>query len=160
MIIDFDKISDNSRIWIYQSNRDFVSEEIEIINVKTINFLNNWKAHGKELETSFSIIHNRFLIIAVNEEVNPIGGCSIDYSLHLVKDISQSIDLDLLDRLNVNLILDNKIKSLKLVDLKNKIKDRKISPDTIVYNTRINTKKELFSNFKISLSSSWLSKFL
>tara|TARA_B100000575_G_scaffold288375_1_gene288309 strand:- start:22926 stop:23408 length:483 start_codon:yes stop_codon:yes gene_type:complete len=160
MIIDFDKISDNSRIWIYQSNRDFVSEEIEIINVKTINFLNNWKAHGKELETSFSIIHNRFLIIAVNEEVNPIGGCSIDYSLHLVKDISQSIDLDLLDRLNVNLILDNKIKSLKLVDLKNKIKDRKISPDTIVYNTMINTKKELFSNFKISLSSSWLSKFL
>ena len=160
MIIDFDKISDNSRIWIYQSNRDFVSEEIEIINVKTINFLNNWKAHGKELETSFSIIHNRFLIIAVNEEVNPIGGCSIDYSLHLVKDISQLIDLDLLDRLNVNLILDNKIKSLKLVDLKNKIKDRKISPDTIVYNTMINTKKELFSNFKISLSSSWLSKFL
>ena len=160
MIIDFDKIPDNSRIWIYQSNRDFKSYEIDTINEMTTIFLNSWKAHGKDLETSFNIIDNRFIVIAVNEDINPIGGCSIDYSLHLVKDISKAINLDLLDRLNINLIIDNKTQSIKLSDLKNKIKNGTIASETMIYNTMINTKKDLTSNFKISLSSSWLSKFL
>ena len=86
MIVDFKTMPDDSRIWIYQSNRDFNEFEIGIINDKTISFLDNWQAHGKDLECSYSIIDKRFIIIAVNESVNPIGGCSIDFSLQLIKD--------------------------------------------------------------------------
>ena len=160
MIVDFKTMPDDSRIWIYQSNRDFNESEIGVINDKTISFLNNWQAHGKDLECSYSIIDKRFFIIAVNESVNPIGGCSIDFSLQLIKDISNTIGIDLLNRLVVNYKLDNRIESLSLSDLKNKIKDGVFSPETIIFNTAINSKSELLNNFEIDIRSSWLSKFI
>ena len=160
MIVDFKTMPDDSRIWIYQSNRDFNDSEIGIINDKTISFLDNWKAHGKDLECSYSIIDKRFIIIAVNESVNPIGGCSIDFSLQLIKDISNTIGIDLLNRLVVNYKIDNRLESLSLSDLKNKIKDGGFSPETIIFNTAINSKSELLNNFEIDIKSSWLSKFI
>ena len=160
MIVDFKTMPDDSRIWIYQSNRDFNESEIGIINDKTTSFLDNWQAHGKDLECSYSIIDKRFIIIAVNESVNPIGGCSIDFSLQLIKDISNNIGIDLLNRLVVNYKLDNRIESLSLSDLKNKIKDGDFSPETIIFNTAINSKSELLNNFEIDIKSSWLSKFI
>ena len=160
MIVDFKTMPDDSRVWIYQSNRDFNESEIGIINDKTIPFLDNWQAHGKDLECSYSIIDKRFIIIAVNESVNPIGGCSIDFSLQLIKDISNTIGIDLLNRLIVNYKLDNRIESLSLSDLKNKIKGGDFSPETIIFNTAINSKSELFNNFEIDIRSSWLSKFI
>ena len=160
MIVDFKTMPDDSRIWIYQSNRDFNELEIGIINDKTISFLDNWQAHGKDLECSYSIIDKRFIIIAVNESFNPIGGCSIDFSLQLIKDISNTIGIDLLNRLVVNLKIDNRIESLSLGDLKNKIKDGDFLPETIIFNTAINSKSELLNNFEIDIKSSWLSKFI
>jgi hypothetical protein len=160
MIVDFKTMPDDSRIWIYQSNRDFDDLETVVINDKTISFLDNWQAHGKDLECSYTIVDKRFIIIAVNESFNPIGGCSIDYSLQLIKDISNTIEIDLLNRLVVNYKLDNRIESLSLGDLKNKIKDEIISSETIIFNTAINTKAELLNNFKTDIGSSWLSKFL
>jgi len=160
MIVDFKLMPDDSRIWIYQSNRDFNESEIDLINDKTISFLDNWQAHGKNLECSYSIIDKRFIVIAVNETFNPIGGCSIDYSLQLIKDISNTIGIDLLNRLVVNCKLDNRIQSLSLSDLKNKIKDGVFTSETIIFNTTINTKAELLNNFEIDIQSSWLSKFI
>ena len=160
MIVDFKTMPDDSRIWIYQSNRDFNESEIGVIKDKTISFLDNWQAHGKDLECSYSIIDKRFIILAVNESANPIGGCSIDFSLQLIKDISNTIGIDLLNRLVVNYKLDNRIESSSLSDLKNKIKDGVFSPETIIFNTAINSKSELLNNFEIDIRSSWLSKFI
>lgn len=159
MITDFKNIPDDSRVWIYQSNRDFTDLDIKIIKNKTTFFIDNWKAHGNDLQASYFIKERRFLVIAVNEKFNPIGGCSIDYSLQLVNDISNNINLDLLDRLSVNYRSENKIKSISLKDLKNKIKNRSFLPETIIFNTTVKTKKELSTDFELKISSSWLSKF-
>ena len=160
MKVEFDKISDESRIWIYQSNDEFTEYDIDIINTKSDIFVTNWMAHNKELQASYKILNNRFLVIAVNEEFNPIGGCSIDYSLQLLKDISNTINKNLLDRLIVNYRNGSLIKSITLKDLKNNLKNGSISSETVIFNMAVSTKKELLNNFEIKLSSSWLSKFI
>lgn len=160
MRVDFKNMPDDSRIWIYQSDKDLNEFEISIIDDKTTSFLDSWKAHGKDLECSYSIINKRFIVIAVNENINNIGGCSIDYSLQLINDISNSIQINLLNRLIVNYKVDNKIASTSLNDLKNKIKDGGFTSETIIFNTAIKTKGELLNNFEIDIKSSWLSKFI
>ena len=160
MIVDFRIVPEDSRLWIYQSNKDFTSADIEIIKEKTTIFLDNWQAHGNNLQASYLIKDKRFLVLAVNEKFNPIGGCSIDYSLQLINDISNSIQINLLNRLIVNYKVDNKIASTSLNDLKNKIKDGGFTSETIIFNTAIKTKGELLNNFEIDIKSSWLSKFL
>ena len=160
MKVDFKNMPDDSRIWIYQSDRDLIESEISMIDDKISLFLDSWQAHGKDLECSYTIIHKRFIIIAVNENINPIGGCSIDYSLQLINDISDSIQVNLLNRLIVNFKIDDKISSVSLNDLKTKIKEGTLSSETIIFNTTVNTKGELLNNFEIDIGSSWLSKFL
>ena len=134
MRVDFKNMPDDSRIWIYQSDRDLIESEMSMIDDKTSLFLDSWQAHGKDLECSYKIIHKRFIIIAVNENINPIGGCSIDYSLQLINDISDSIQVNLLNRLIVNFKAENNISSASLNDFKSKIKDGTLCSETIIFN--------------------------
>ena len=62
MIVDFKNIPLDSRIWVYQSCIDFNENQVNIINEKCTLFLKNWKAHGNDLESSFLVKNNRFII--------------------------------------------------------------------------------------------------
>ena len=103
MIVNFNKLPDNSRLWIYQSNRDFSDQELDEIRNLTESFLSNWQTHNQELEVSYEIKYNRFLILAVNESFNSPGGCSIDLSLRFINDLSKKINIDLLDRMSLTI---------------------------------------------------------
>jgi len=160
MKVDFENISNKSRIWIYQSNDEFNKSDIKIINEKSDEFIENWKAHNKDLKSAYTILHNRFIVIAIDEDFNPIGGCSIDYSLRLIKDISNTINKNLLDRMTIIYRDNTIINSISLNDFKSQIKNGLFSYDTLIFDTTINTKQELLDKFEVKLSNSWLSKFM
>jgi hypothetical protein len=160
MKVDFENISNKSRIWIYQSNDEFNKSDIKIINEKSDEFIKNWKAHNKDLKSAYTILHNRFIVIAIDEDFNPIGGCSIDYSLRLIKDISNTINKNLLDRMTIIYRDNTLINSISLNEFKSQIKNGLFSNDTLIFDTTINSKQELLDKFEVKLSNSWLSKFM
>ena len=69
MISDFKTLSENSRIWIYQSNRSLTQQEKESISKLIEDFLNNWKSHGVSLNSGFEIKYNRFIVIAQDQNI-------------------------------------------------------------------------------------------
>lgn len=160
MKVDFENISNKSRIWIYQSNDEFNKSDIKIINEKSDEFIKNWKAHNKDLKSAYTILHNRFIVIAIDEDFNPIGGCSIDYSLRLIKEISNTINKNLLDRMTIIYRDNTLINSISLNEFKSQIKNGLFSNDTLIFDTTINSKQELLDKFEVKLSNSWLSKFM
>ena len=87
MIVDFDIISEESRVWIYQSNRTLSPLEIIEIEDKIKDFLISWTAHGSDLQASFLIKYNRFIVISLNESFNIATGCSIDSSVRFIQDL-------------------------------------------------------------------------
>ena len=78
MIVPFDELPAESRVWIYQSNRVFTAEELDFIKANANDFLNNWTAHGSNLQAAIDIPYDRFLVIALNESLQSASGCSID----------------------------------------------------------------------------------
>ena len=160
MIVNFNKLPDNSRLWIYQSNRDFSDQELDEIRNLTESFLSNWQTHNQELEVSYEIKYNRFLILAVNESFNSPGGCSIDLSLRFINDLSKKINIDLLDRMSVNYRDKEDIKSLKLNELKELLNNKSINEETIIFNNLVKTKIDYMDNWESNLKNSWLSQFL
>ena len=160
MIVDFNKLPNNSRLWIYQSNRDFSDQELDEIRNLTESFLSNWQTHNQELEVSYEIKYNRFLILAVNESFNSPGGCSIDLSLRFINDLSKKINIDLLDRMSVNYKDKEDIKSLKLNELKELLNNKSINEETIIFNNLVKTKIDYIDNWESNLKNSWLSQFL
>ena len=159
MYIPFDNLPEESRIWIYQSSRKFSDEEMADIEKDLIEFLNNWNAHGTSLESSFLIKYNRFIILAVNQEVKAASGCSIDASVAFIQNLEQKYSVDLLDKMNVAFKQGEFITYKTLLEFKKLAKDKSVSENTIVFNNLVNTIEEWNENWEIPAIESWHSRF-
>ena len=155
MVVTFDKISDESRIWIFQSNRLIPDLDIEPLKKQIDNFLSSWTSHGNQLMVASKIKYNLFIIIALDQSCSTASGCSIDKLVSFIKNIENNYQISLLDRLDISFRDKNKISVLRLDAFKRKILEKKINNDTIVFNNLINLKSDLADNWEIPLNRSW-----
>jgi hypothetical protein len=160
MVIDFDKLPDESRIWIYQANRKLSDEEVSAITNKTAEFLSQWTAHGANLEAGFEIRYNRFIIIGLNQANASASGCSIDASVRFIQSLEKELEVDLLDKMNVTFYNGKFIAHKSLADFKKMAKARSVSPNTVVFNNLVNTKAEYKEHWEVPAKDSWHSRFL
>lgn len=159
MYVPFDTLPKHSRIWIYQSNRKLSDEEVEEISTQTQSFLEDWSAHGQGLEASFLIKYNRFIIIAVNQDLQSATGCSIDASVKFIQELEQKYNIDLLDKMNVTYKQGEFIAHKPLIDFKKMAKQKAVSPNTIVFNNLVNTIEEWQDFWEVPASDSWHNRF-
>ena len=159
MYVPFESLPPESRIWIYQSNRKFSDEEMVEIEKDLNEFLNNWSAHGAALEASYQLKYNRFIIIAVNQEVQAATGCSIDSSVAFIQSLEQRYDVDLLDKMNVTFKNGEHVAHKTLIDFKRMAKEKAVTANTIVFNNLVNTIEEWNDNWEVPAGDSWHSRF-
>lgn len=159
MYVPFDTLSSHSRIWIYQSNRKLADSEVAEIEIATKSFVEDWSAHGQSLEASFKIEYNRFIIIAVNQDVQSATGCSIDASVQFIQNLEQKYEVDLLDKMNVTFKLGEHIAHKTLIEFKKMAKEKAVSANTIVFNNLVNTIEEWQDFWMVPASDSWHNRF-
>jgi len=159
MYIPFDSLPEESRIWIYQSNRKFSDDELIEIEKDLQSFIDEWVSHGTPLEASFITKYNRFLILAVNQDVQQATGCSIDKSVEFIQKLEQKYKVDLLDKMNVTYKQGEFLTHKSLLDFKRMAKEKAVSENTIVFNNLVNTIEEWKENWEVPASDSWHSRF-
>ena len=159
MFVPFETLPEESKIWIYQSNRKFSDEEIQEIETELKIFLDNWSSHGKSLEASFITRYNRFIIIAVNQNVQAATGCSIDASVQFIQSLEQKYNVDLLDKMNVTFKVGEHVAFKPLIEFKKMAKEKAVSENTIVFNNLLNTLGELNDFWEVPASESWHNRF-
>ena len=160
MFTEYKNLPNNSRVWMYQSDRVFTENEIEFISEKATAFIEQWTRHGDNLKGSFTIKYNQFLVLAVDENFNNVSGCSIDASVRFVKELENELQVDLMNKLNVSFKDGNNINIVKLVDFQQFAKAQKITKETIVFNNMVQTKEEVENNWEIPASKSWHNRFI
>ncbi|WP_136465465.1 ABC transporter ATPase [Flagellimonas onchidii] len=160
MLVDFLKLPDNARIWIYQSNRGFSDLELEEIKHALSDFLNEWTAHGSDLSAGFEIKYNRFIIIGLDQTNASASGCSIDASVHFIQQLEQQYNVNLMDRMNVSFKQGEHVAYKSLKDFKKMAKDKAISKNTIVFNNLVTNKLEYQEHWEVPASESWHSRFV
>ncbi|MAX81127.1 MAG: ABC transporter ATPase [Crocinitomicaceae bacterium] len=154
-------VSEESRIWIYQSNRELTQEEVQLIKAKGDAFVQQWKAHQKDLSAEFDVLYNLFIVLAVDENMIPASGCSIDESVAFIKSIESEFKIDLLDKLNLAYRSGNgNIQVDHMNEFMGKIKSGEINEETIVFNNLINTKKDLQLCWEVPAKESWHKQLL
>ena len=159
MYVPFDTLPEDSRIWIYQSNRKFSDEEVAEIEESLKNFLENWAAHGAGLEASGLIRYNRFIIIAINQETQAATGCSIDASVAFIQELEKKYDAELLDKMNVTFKMGDHVAHKPLLEFKKRAKEKAVSANTIVFNNLVNTVGEWQDYWEVPAGESWHSRF-
>ncbi len=160
MFVNFEELPDDARIWIYQSNRPFTKDELDELKVRLADFLEEWTAHGTSLKASFQLPYGRFLVIGLDQSQAEASGCSIDASVHFIKELQKRYDVDLLDRMNVTFKQGEHLAYKDLKEFKKLVKNKGVSRKTIVFNNLVNTKSEYEDHWEVPLEDSWHARFL
>ncbi|GAA4302046.1 ABC transporter ATPase [Aestuariibaculum suncheonense] len=160
MLVDFNTLPEESRVWIYQANRSFTDQEITEIEEKLNVFIENWTAHGSDLNAGYLIKYKRFIVIGLNQNLNKATGCSIDASVRFIQQLEEDYKVDLMDKMNVSYKQGDFIAYKTLTDFKQMAKDKAVSKNTIVFNNLVANIADFNENWEVPASESWHSRFL
>lgn len=159
MYLEFDEMPSTARVWIYQADRLLSAEEQSHIVDAAKQFLGDWAAHGSPLKSSFQLIHDKFLVISVDEGFNKASGCSIDASVGLIRDLESKLGINFFDRTKVAFLLNGEVFQSSMADIKKLISDGKINSETITFNNLVANIDEFHNSWKVPAGESWLKRY-
>lgn len=160
MLVNFESLDDTSRVWVYQSDREFSESEVAKISDKAEEFIEDWLGHGDQIKASFIIKYNQFIVIAADQDYNEVSGCSIDASVNFIKELENEFQLDLTNKLNISFKHKENINIVSMADFQKYAKQQKITSKTVVFNNMVTTKEDLIKNWEITADNSWHKRFL
>lgn len=160
MFVPFDALEDSARVWIYQSGRKFTETEKKTISQTLSSFTQQWAAHGSPLKTSFTILYDQFIVLAVDENFNEASGCSIDSSVHVMKAMDEEYSLGLFDRTQVAFLKSGIVMMMKLSELPRGLAENIWQQETLTFNNLIMTKSELANKWIVPTRETWLKRYL
>ncbi len=159
MYVDFNKMPANSRVWIYQAGRSFTPAEKELVSNRLKAFCDGWNTHGNGMPSSFEILDDQVLILAVDESNLGASGCSIDSSVKALRELENTLGINLTDQGKVSYKSTNgQLKVAPALGIKSKVIEGEIEAETLVINPLIQRKEEL-GNVWISAGKTWMNKY-
>lgn len=152
------EFSEQSRIWIYQSDRALSDIETSQIQSELDNFTVQWSAHNQQLMAKGDVIYNRFLVLIVDERQAGASGCSIDKSVHFMKSLEQTFQINLFNRFNIAYRQGDQILSVGRAEFEDLINAGIVNEETIVFNNMVQTYADFQHHWEVPLKSSWHAK--
>ena len=147
--------SPQSKVWIYQSNRQFTEQEATEIQKKLDAFTVQWAAHGHQLKAKAELPYRYFIVLIVDQDIASATGCSIDSSVRMIKEIETTYEVDLFNRFNMAYKVDNEVHVASKEDFETLMTIKKITPETIVFNNLVQTLSEYEQKWEVALKDSW-----
>ncbi|MES2479606.1 MAG: hypothetical protein V4561_10990 [Bacteroidota bacterium] len=150
--------SEQSRVWIYQSNRAFIEKEQQEINEQLEQFYSQWTAHGAPVKGWAKVLFGQFIVIMADESSVSVSGCSTDSSVKVIKSIERQYSVNMFDRLSITFLRKGKAEMLPLNQVQYAIDKGFIDGDTYLFNNVVYTKSELQERWLVPLRKSWLAE--
>ena len=150
--------SDDSPVWIYQSDRLLTNAESAEIQQDLHSFIAQWTSHGNQLKAEALILHNIFVVIIVESTVELPSGCSIDASVHLIKDLEVKYQVNFFDRLKICYRKEDQFVISSQSSLRQSAKNGEIHADTLIFDNSARTYADWLNSWERPISETWLKK--
>lgn len=152
--------SDSARVWIYQGNDVLEEEAIQRVNQRILEFTEVWTSHNRNLRATGGLLHDRFLVLVVDEENAGASGCSIDASVRFVQSIGADHNVDFFDRWLFAYLDDNQVKTVHRNDLKDQYAEGRVKDDTLFFDNLVSSKGQFLTRWLVPLGESWMKRFV
>lgn len=149
----------NGRIWVYNAQKAVKTTEMAVLTLKMQNFVQNWKAHGKDLEASFEWIHQQILMLKVNEDTHLATGCSIDGWMTFLQQINDAYDFDFFKRDRIAIEQDGKLTMYTMNEIPISWEKGEISESVLLLDHTISKLSNL-NFYKKPILESWIGRRL
>lgn len=153
-------ITEQSRLWVFASNRLLSEEEALEMKNEAAAFSLQWTAHKVALTAAADVLYNSFLVIGVDEDKHGASGCSIDAMHSFIRKLEKKYAISLFDRLRVIYLNVDTVQNVSLKEFEKLYANGDVDQQTLIFNSLVNTGKELADNFLVPLSQSWLARRL
>jgi hypothetical protein len=160
MILDLIALDNTSKVWIYQSDKEFTYDELDVAREDIFHFLTDWTAHSQGLTCYGNIFHRRFLAFFVDETNSNASGCSIDKSVKFVEYLGNKLGKDFFDRMTYAYMVDEEIFTLNHNDLQSMYTSNSINDETLFFDNLVKTKGDFLKLWIKPLKESWHTRFL
>ena len=150
--------ADDSRVWIYLSNRKFTPEENLSINGMLAEFTRQWNSHGTPVKGYGGTLYAQFILLMADENATGVSGCSTDSSVRLIKEIEKKFGVEMFNWQSLAFLKDGKVSLLPLPALQEKVNEGAIAPETLFFNNTVPDLSALKSGWIIPVKESWLMK--
>lgn len=147
----FENFPNESRVWLYQTNRALTSTEMDWLTQELKQFVTEWAAHGTKLWADGVVLNPYFVAFVVDESITPPSGCSIDSSVKFLKAAGKELGVDFFTRMKVCVANDDSIKQIDFHDL-SELENLK---EAMIYDPLVDNLYELRTNWvrKVAESS-------
>ncbi|MCP4441834.1 MAG: hypothetical protein GY810_23250 [Aureispira sp.] len=160
MATTYADLSANSRVWVYQSNKELEQNAVEQLKLQVDDFTKEWASHNVQLKAWGDILHNRFVVFMVDESQAGASGCSIDKSVAFIKNIETNLGVDMFDRWNFAYKNGDKVEAADRDDFVQLYNNGQITDETTVFNNLVTTKDDFEQKWQVKLSDSWHKRLL
>lgn len=160
MFVEFDQMPAHARTWVYMSDRRITPGDARLIDNALMAFTDGWAAHGAPLQSSYKIAEERFVLLAVDEQVQGPSGCSIDTSVNAIKSIGEDTGINFFDRSLVPFAIENEVVALRLSELKQKYGSGVWNGATLTFNILAATVGEFRTQWAVPAENTWLKRYM
>ncbi len=144
-----------SRVWIYQADRPFPEAAVPDIEAELRGFAQSWVSHNNQLRATAKVLHNRFVVLMVDETQSGASGCSIDKSVYFLKQLQAKYDVNLFDRMVFSYEKDGEVVTVPREEFVRRYKQGEINDSTMVFDTLLESKGAFEREWLKPLSESW-----
>lgn len=159
MKVPYQDLPSTARVWIYQNSKEIDPDQQAKISESLDLFVSQWSAHNQPLSAHGEIRHDRFIILVVDEGQNMASGCSIDASVHFIRQVEEVHQLDLFDRMVFSFQKNESVSTVKKSEFSRLYAAGVINDETWVFDNLIKTKEELDTTWLKPLGQSWHKRF-
>ena len=131
----FDTLHPRSKIWIYINSKAFDIETKKNIISSFLNFQEDWKSHGSNIEGEIKFLNNHLIVIGAQYKPEAMCGRAVDAQVRFITTINSEFNLDLLNRTNIAFLESDSIKVHNYNNLQNLLRENLINKDSLLVNT-------------------------
>jgi len=142
-LVPFDSLPDAARLWIFGAGRDLDPAEADALARSVERGLAGWAAHGSPVTWGYTLRHDRFLLIGVDESATALSGCSIDNAVREMRALEADLDLSLLDHGRVFFRDGAAVRTVSRTEFREAAEAGQVTRDTVVFNNVISTVGDL-----------------
>ena len=150
-----DHFPPQTRLWVYQASRPLPDAAVPEIEEKLQAFAQRWVSHNRQLKAGAQVLHNRFLLLMVDESQADASGCSIDKSVYFLKQLQAEYGVDLFNRMVFSYQKDGQVYTVPREEFHRLYQSGAIDDETPVFDTLVDSKAAFEQGWVKPLAQSW-----
>jgi len=132
--VPFDSLPDDARVWCFAAEPEPGPGETALLLDSMKQFIEQWTAHRHDLAAGVIWMHQRFLLVGLDESRTGASGCSIDALMGRLGDFEKELGVRLTDASPVWYRDDDgRIRSVGREEFRDLAQSGSVGPDTRVF---------------------------